>query len=118
MDFHVALYCVNNLEDRTSLQIEDNDVDEMPDKNLCFGPAGNKVRVKSDMDVHRVMPDLEMEPVRRSVSLDCGSASVIYLAEEINFPMKGEASYSTIENGGTSNMEPEMKQSSEIIPAA
>ncbi|GAA0157422.1 hypothetical protein LIER_14692 [Lithospermum erythrorhizon] len=112
---------VNYVEDCTSFRIDgDNGVDEISDKNLSFGPAReNKVRRKSDMAEHRRALDVEiMEPVRRSISMDCGSASLIYINAENNGSLKDEGSSSTKEDEGAFNChtEEEMKQSSEIVP--
>ncbi|GAA0154013.1 hypothetical protein LIER_12116 [Lithospermum erythrorhizon] len=110
---------VNFIEDCTSLPIEDNDIDEICDKNFRFGPdRGNKVRGNTGMVEHRVTLHVEIEPVGRPFSMDCGSASSIYLAQDSKLLLKDEGSSSTKEDEGTSNihMEIEMKQTSEMVP--
>ncbi|KAG9129185.1 hypothetical protein Leryth_006438 [Lithospermum erythrorhizon] len=66
---------------------------EFPQKNSDFKhERGKRVRVRSDFVDHRVMMvvDEEIEPVRRSMSMDSGTAPLIYHEKRNKFQLKDE----------------------------
>ena len=91
------------------LAVEEARTDEIVRKGLPFMNAGKyDLRVRSDLaDNHRA-GEKQIEPVRRSVSMDLTAASEIYLDIATAFP---------VEHGGTSNMRsvPEKKLNLEIV---
>ncbi|KAG9138515.1 hypothetical protein Leryth_012791 [Lithospermum erythrorhizon] len=83
-------------ESTISLPIEDESSgNEIRGKNSGYRhEKGKRVRVRSDLVEHRVMMvvDEEMEPVRRSVSMDSFSASLIHHEVNNMFQVKCEGS--------------------------
>ncbi|KAA8530804.1 hypothetical protein F0562_005572 [Nyssa sinensis] len=82
-------------EMRVELSIEEENIVENLEKNSRYFIGRNcESRVLSDLADHRLKVEEELQPMRRSISMDSSSASKIYLAV---------ANIATVENEGCSD---------------
>ncbi|KAI3462100.1 hypothetical protein Pfo_018763 [Paulownia fortunei] len=78
-------------ENSSAMPIQEDKLTDMLLKSRCIFNAGNeKLRVLSDLADHRVKVDEELQPVRRSVSMDFSAASMIYHAVANSYTKKDE----------------------------